>query len=153
MRILKGSCKELGASIRLITCRESTREHDDLCVIDVLFESFNGRSDILRGLVLEHPCHYIRAGSRKRLCAVIFTVGARKYRYKDGGSCHLMLTNINLVCLIDFRFHRLHVLLRLGGEYLLKGCFPCAQRLFHSDCHILIGKAAFIRNKRNLSKV
>ena len=45
--ILESSCEEFCRSIRLISCGESTREHDDLCITDSFFKCIHGFTDII----------------------------------------------------------------------------------------------------------
>src|SRR5699024_5681547 len=90
LRILECGCKEFRGAVRLITCGKSTREHDDLCFTDSFFKDFHRIADILCRQVLEDSGDHLRAGTFKRSCTVILTVGSRKYRNKYGRLCQLM---------------------------------------------------------------
>ena len=57
--------EEFSRTIRLITCGESTREHDDLGFLDILFVLLDGRTDIGCILVAEYTHNRLRSGCLK----------------------------------------------------------------------------------------
>ena len=44
--IFKCGCKEFCGSIRLVSCGEAAREHDDLCLTDGFLEGIHGFFDV-----------------------------------------------------------------------------------------------------------
>ena len=152
------SCDKFTGSVRLITGRETTGEHDDLALADALYKSIYGISDISRILILEYEYGSLRTRTLKCLCGIVLTVGTREY-----GNEYLRLGNLVLGdqdiaaciygCLHDTLLNldligNLRITNRIGNcrEDLLKSAGPSVNCFIHADGDAAAGKCSRIRN-------
>ncbi len=145
--ILEGSGKELGRTIRLITRRETTREHNDLCLRNGFLKHIHTLPDILCRQVLKHPGDHVSTRPLKSRRAVILTVGARKYRDKYGRSCNFMFTYIDILRFIQIGSHAALILAGRIREYLIQLPGPRLQRLLHGDLYTCVSEYGFFRDR------
>ena len=139
--ILKCRRKELRASVRLIACWETAREHDNLCLCDCFRKRINRIPDILRRQIAEYFCHDI--GTRALKCdgGIILAVCAGEYRYEYRRFCHFVFAYINVFGVIELCLDCVCAFYRLRREYFFKLWCPCLQCLFHRHGCIFVHKA------------
>ena len=132
--VLEGCREELSRTIRLITCGESSREHDNLRLVNGLHICLEGLSYLLCCLILEYNSTNIRSRSFKSLSRIVFTVGTREYRDKYIGLSNLILTDIDISFGIkEWHLYRFASLICLIGEYLTKRLAPRSYCFINSN--------------------
>ena len=141
--------KEFGTSFRFITGRKSTREHDDLCLGDRLCKFVYRITDRSCIQIAEHLCHHICSGTLKCLCAVILTVGSRKYRNKYGRLCDFIFAYIDFFCFVDAGLDILFSIYSDSREYFFQCACPCCDGVVHRKCHLIIYKGLGVIDATN----
>ena len=143
LRILECSCKEFRRTIRFVTCGESAREHDDLCLIDCFLKKLYRVMDIFSSQVLEYFYIHLCTCTLECTCAVILAVCSREYRNKYTRFCNFVLAYIDAVCMIKLLISVscLFIILRRNClKYFFQSTFPCIFSFVYSDHCISIGE-------------
>ena len=78
--VIKNVRNELTATVRLVTCRESTTEHKDMTLIDILLHFCDRAENIVLCKVAEHTHTDLSTGSSPSLGRIVIAVCTREYR-------------------------------------------------------------------------
>ena len=133
--IIKNVCNELTATIRLVTCRETTANHENITLIDILLHLSDRSEDILLSKVAEYAHANLSTGCSPCLCRIIVAVCTWEYReICDWGLNRLALVlEISLLCL-----ERLNLLKTCRND-ILAICLSCIRiylsELSRVGCH------------------
>ena len=121
LRILECCSKELGRTIRFISRAETSREHDDLRLVNSLLKNAYRIKNIFCIQIPEYLDDSIRSRSLERPGAVILTVGSGEYRDKYCRLRDLMGTDMNVLRIVQSLLDLLLLALCPGirREYLL----------------------------------
>ena len=135
--ISKCCCKEFSWSLRLISCWESTREHDNLRFVNCLYKLINRIADILCCEILEYLDYCVSACSFKCLSTIILTVCSREYRNKYCRLSHFILAYIDILCIVKTAIYLACIVCCLCMENALKLCCPYLDSLLNRKHHIV----------------
>ena len=114
---------ELTTSVRLVTCRESTADHKNMALVDILLHLCNRSEDILLSKVAEYAHTDLRTGIAPSLCRIVVAVCSREYRKICNWSLNrlALISEIGLLCL-----EWLHAL-KTSRDYILAICLCCVR--------------------------
>ena len=78
--VVQHVCNELSAAVRFVSRRESTAEHEDMTLVDILLHLSDRPEDVFFSKVAEYAHADLRTGIAPCLRRIIVTVGSREYR-------------------------------------------------------------------------
>ena len=139
--IVKDIGNEFSASVRLVACRESAAEHQNLTFVNVLLHLVDGVEDVLLRKVAEHACLHLCTCLVECLGGIVIAVRSGEYRQISHrlGDFLALVFKIYLLGLVRFdTFHPLkqdtfHI--RCAGSRInLLVAVECAlQQRLHRD--------------------
>ena len=100
--VIKHIRYELTATVRLVTCRESAADHEDMTLIDVLLHFCDRPEDIIFGKIAEYAHAHLCTRITPCLCRIVVTVCTREYREICNRSLNRLtfIFKVSTLCLI-----------------------------------------------------
>ena len=100
--VIKHIGNELSASVRLVSGRESSAEHKDMTLVDILLHFRNRPEDVIFGKVAEHAHPHLSTGIAPSLGRIVVAVRSREDREISYRSLYRfsLVFEFRLLCLV-----------------------------------------------------